>query len=335
MEAVKQRSYIDLGVLSDRAGSDSNSDSGDKEGRRRGVADIYQLARFVRAVQSRTRWRQVQRHARPPADTGTIEERDDSRNWGSANWWQNLRLPYWTMFASGDWDTLDTVFEYYKNICRGGNARSYFNHTGIFFTETKLIFGAWGGIGHVPWKGAYNDTSGCSEFVHGSRSRRQPVGQGGVHGLNAFEYTRNEVSASMVGLVWTGVADDRPLLRQTCWKSTATGQAHDRLLRQHYRNRTTDGKMVIWPTQSLETYWCSPWDVSGSRPPADCCVDDMPTVGAMHALLQKMRRLPQRFASSAEQKQWAEFQAILPPLPTNATHLLPRLFSNVSQQRDA
>ena len=81
--------------------------------------------------------------------------------------------------------------------------------------------------------------------------------------------------------------------------------------------------MVIWPTQSLETYWCSPWDVNGSRPPADCCVDDMPTVGAMYALLEKMRRLPQRFASPAEQKQWAEFQAILPPLPTNATHLLP------------
>ena len=37
--------------------------------------------------------------------------------------------------------------------------------------------------------------------------------------------------------------------------------------------RTADGKLVIWPTQSLETYWCSPWDINGSRPPADCCVD--------------------------------------------------------------
>ena len=105
--------------------------------------------------------------------------------------------------------------------------------------------------------------------------------------------------------------------------------------RQHYRNRTTDGKMVIWPTQSLETYWCSPWDVNGSRPPADCCVDDMPTVGAMYALLEKMRRLPPRFASPAEQKQWAAFQAILPPLPTNATHLLPAaVFPNVSHNSE-
>ena len=108
------------------------------------------------------------------------------------------------MFASGDWDTLETVFKYYKNMLPLAERRTlrYFNHTGIFFTETKLIFGAWGGIGHVPWKGAYNDTY----WLFGNSYTALDLGgnAGGTEEafmlLNAFEYTRNEVSVSMVGL---------------------------------------------------------------------------------------------------------------------------------------
>ena len=127
----------------------------------------------------------------------------DNRNWGGANWWQNLRLPYWSMFASGDWDTLETVFKYYKNMLPLAEKRTlrYFNHTGIFFTETKLIFGAWGGVGHVPWKGAYNDTY----WLFGNSYTALDLGgnAGGTEVafmlLNAFEYTRNEVSAATAG----------------------------------------------------------------------------------------------------------------------------------------
>ena len=67
---------------------------------------IYQLTRFVQAVQSRTRWPIKFNGMLFSANryNATIEGAGpDNRNWGGANWWQNLRLPYWTMFASGDW----------------------------------------------------------------------------------------------------------------------------------------------------------------------------------------------------------------------------------------
>ena len=47
---------------------------------------------------------------------------------------------------------------------------------------------------------------------------------------------------------------------------------------QHYVNRTEDGRVVVWPTQALESFQCVGWNRSEQRPPADCCVDDMPTV---------------------------------------------------------
>lgn len=38
------------------------------------------------------------------------------------------------------------------------------------------------------------------------------------------------------------------------------------------QNRTSDGQIILWPTQVLETYWC---DYPAY---ANCCVNDMPQV---------------------------------------------------------
>ena len=54
--------------------------------------------------------------------------------------------------------------------------------------------------------------------------------------------------------------------------------------RQHFLNRTAEGRHVIWPTQVLESYWCMPWNTKEERPPDNCCVDDMPTVASLHGM---------------------------------------------------
>ena len=109
--------------------------------------------------------------------------------------------------------------------------------------------------------------------------------------------------------------------------------------RQHYHNCTTDGKMVVWPTQVLETYWCGPtangtyWDtsVTPSCPPSNCCVDDMPTVAALHSLLERVLQLPERFTTAVQRVQWVAFSAILPKIPLTADGRCLAAAGNVSE----
>ena len=35
--------------------------------------------------------------------------------WGGHNWWQNWRLPYYSMAAAGDTDLLVTMFQFFAN----------------------------------------------------------------------------------------------------------------------------------------------------------------------------------------------------------------------------
>ena len=38
----------------------------------------------------------------------------DYRRWGGPYWWQNTRLPYWPMLASGDFDLMQPMFRMYR-----------------------------------------------------------------------------------------------------------------------------------------------------------------------------------------------------------------------------
>ena len=49
------------------------------------------------------------------------------------------------MVPAGDFDNLQPLFDYYLQMLPFAQARTqhYFGHPGIFFTETKTIFGAY------------------------------------------------------------------------------------------------------------------------------------------------------------------------------------------------
>jgi len=100
--------------------------------------------------------------------------------------------------------------------------------------------------------------------------------------------------------------------------------------RQHYANRTEDGKLVLFPTQALETYWCAYEGTGGNdtwTPPyfdgtvgdpaarSNCIVNDHPTVAALHVLLEKVLALPPTSTTPQQRAQWAALQGILPLLP--------------------
>ena len=231
----------------------------------------------------------------------------DNRCWGDMNWWQNLRLPYWSMYAAGDWEFLDSVFDYYLDRAPFGAERTrvYYNHSGWFFHETTSLFGGLGGLTGVKWSAwpHQNHTYWMDASPYTGKDFGGDAGpiEVSVMLLDAYDYTGDPKYVTTYLPIITLTVD---------------------FFRQHYLNRTSDGRIVIWPTQALESFWCSGWDTNNSRPPANCCVDDMPTVAGLTALMQRLERLPSRFSTAAQRSVWKSFHKQLPEVPVDDTQLL-------------
>jgi hypothetical protein len=254
----------------------------------------HAITRYVQTIQSRTMWPikfngMLFQAATPPYA--------DYRDWGPSNWWQNTRLSYGSMLQTGDADMFETILKYYNNSLAFAAQRTleYFNHSGIFFTETKHVLGAF-----VSW------VYGCS------RPAGWPVW------LETCDYIKNDYG----GDGGTPEVAMAVLDHYLYTGDTAKLQAYlpiavqaIEFFMQHYTNRTTDGKIVVWPTQALETFWCAGWDVVNNRPPENCCVDDLPTVAGMHMLATRLLQLPAAFSTPAQRAQWTAFHDVLPALP--------------------
>ena len=95
-----------------------------------------------------------------------------------------MRLSYWPMIPAGDFDSVVPVFEYYLQMLPFAKARTreYFQHEGVFFTETKTVFGAF----------AMSDY-GCTGPQKGSRPPGYP------HQLEANGYTRMDYAGNAGG----------------------------------------------------------------------------------------------------------------------------------------
>ena len=94
------------------------------------------------------------------------------------------------------------------------------------------------------------------------------------------------------------------------------------------------GKVVVWPAQVLETYWC---DFSPSAGFSNCCEDDMPTVSAMHALFDRLISLPESITTPEQRAAWSAFAAIMPDLPLSAdgrTYAAARVVSSGSHNNE-
>ena len=67
----------------------------------------------------------------------------DFRQWGGPYWWQNTRLPYWSMLVSGDFDMMKPLFGMYLNNLpiRKLATKKYYQHDGAYFPETMNFWG--------------------------------------------------------------------------------------------------------------------------------------------------------------------------------------------------
>lgn len=254
------------------------------------VSSQFLLQRFITAAQARSPF--------PVKFNGMLfmaqkPPKADDRVWGGLNWWQNLRLPYYSALPTGDFDLLESLLESFLANLPMAQARSkhYRNFSGgaVFPEYTHALFGT----SHSQSYGC-NRTEGTDPPYWFSEDIWNHYNwQGGLDLslfiLDHFEYT----------------GDAGKLQRFLPIVTSVLG---------YYRQAfpVVDGKLHIYPTQALETWQCPGWPPA----PDKCATNDMPTIAGLEAVLEKALRLPP--AMGGPRDLWRSLQASLPPLPAAA-----------------
>lgn len=249
------------------------------------VARAYQLQRYMNACAGRGRY--------PIKFNGSLftvpwEGRPggpDYRQWGPGYWWQNTRLPYYTMCAAGDFDLMQALFRMYAQDLLPlfqFRTRRYFNHEGIYIPECIYF-----------WGDVFTETYGWRP----ASEREDKLQESRWH---KWEWV------SGLELAWLMLDYYEHTQEERFFKERAWPVAREviRFFEQHYKTNP-QGKLVFWPAQALETWWD--------------CVNPMPEVAGLHALTGRLLSLPGTLVS-AEHRAWLQrLQAKLPDLPTRQT----------------
>jgi len=203
----------------------------------------------------------------------------DYRQWGGPYWFQNTRLVYWPMLASGDFEMMQPLFHMYRDMLPFAMARTktYFGHDGAFFPETMYF---WGGYAqdNYGWKRTGLDV-----------------------GVTENTYIRYYYSGALELLVMMldhyAYTQDKDFARDTVLPfAKAVIIFYDK----HYP-RDAQGKLRIEPSQSLET-----WQKA---------VNPLPPIAGLRRAIGLLQKLPAGLVDEAQRKEWQRFLNELPEVP--------------------
>jgi hypothetical protein len=218
----------------------------------------YALQRFITACSARG--------ASPVKFNGsifTVDAREpkesfdaDYRRWGGPYWFQNTRLVYWPMLASGDHEMLEPLMRMYREALPLAKARTriYFQHDGAFFPETMHFWGTYAD-NNYGWKREGKPAS----YVENTYIR------------NYFTGAIELVAMMLDYCDYTG--DRRSLARTVIPFANEILTFYD----QHYA-RDPQGQIVMRPSQALETWQ----DV----------VNPLPDVAGLQYVLDRLIAMP-------------------------------------------
>ena len=125
-------------------------------------------------------------------------------------------------------------------------------------------------------------------------------------------------------LLWSSADPALPTRAAKDYLTVAT-QAAEYFI-NHFQNRSADGRVVVWPAQILETYWCT--FNTTLQTFENCCANDSPTISGMITLIAKLLDLPPSLSTVAQRASWEHFRTKLMPAlpikgPTNNTVIAP------------
>ena len=256
------------------------------------VGQSYNVFRFLMACQSRGRVQTkfngglfTQQLVIKPTDrnkrSGTLtpvnENRlthEDDRLWGRRFTYQNQRLLYWPLLASGDYEMIMPFFNYYNDLLpvRKAITKAWFGHDGAYYRE------------NIEPTGAERD---CGK--DGKPPKRNP-GEPATYYHDYYFTSGLETLAMMADFV--GYTGDIMFSN-----SIMVPFAREILLffDKHYP-RNSDGKLRLDPAQVVETWWSA--------------VNPSPDVAGLAFCLDELLKL--KAGTIDDQQQWKKLRAEIP-----------------------
>lgn len=252
----------------------------DRPGDETSVSRAYQLQRYLLACAGRGAF-PIKFNGSiftvEPKHAGGPDLDADWRRWGDCYWWQNTRLPYFAMIASGDADLAEPLLRWFETILPLATERTriYYGARGAYFPETMTPFGTY----------ANNDYGWNRE--------------GKLPGEVDCVWWRWAWQQGLELLTWMlDLHDQNPSRRFL--RDRLAPMARQVLAYFDTRfPRDVRGRLRIEPTQAVETYWTG-------------VVNDTPTVAGMHAVLTRLQTLS---LPSDLSRTVARLRAELPPVP--------------------
>lgn len=252
-----------------------------EESEGRVVTRGYVLQRFVNACAGRGAFPIKFNGSLFTVDEPGAEGFADYRRWGPGYWWQNTRLPYMSMPASGDLDLMRPFFKMYSDLlplCRY-RTKLYFGHGGAYFPECVNF---WGIVFPETW---------------GDKPLAEMPERIQASGYHKYEWVGGLEMAAMMLEVFSHTRDEG-FLQATALPFT---EAVLTFFDEHY-GVGPDGKLDMTPSQALETWWD--------------CTNAMPEVAGLHYLTRLSKSLPPGALPEGMKSLVARLEAKLPAVPT-------------------
>jgi alpha-L-fucosidase 2 len=245
------------------------------------VSRGYVLQRFISACAGRGAFPIKFNGSLFTVDEEGAEGFADYRRWGPGYWWQNTRLPYMSMPASGDFDLMRPFFGMYSGLlplCEF-RTRLYFGHAGAYFPE---CIDFWGIVFPETWGDKY--LADMPERIQAS-------------GYHRYEWVGGLEMAAMMFDYFAYTRDEGFLVETALPFAAAMLTFFD----EHYRVGP-DGRLDMTPSQALETWWT--------------CTDPMPELAGLYALIEISKTLPSALLPEDYRRLIARLEPKLPPIPT-------------------
>jgi alpha-L-fucosidase 2 len=243
----------------------------------------YALQRFISACAGRGNFPIKFNGSLFTVDAREKEDQFDAdyRRWGGPYWFQNTRLVYWPMLASGDTEMMAPLFRMFSEALpfARDRTRAYFNHGGAFFPETMYFWGAYA-MDNYGWE----------------REDDMP------DGVTVNRYIRYHYDGALellsLMLEYYAYTQDRAFLAETLFPMA---EAIPAFFYEHYPPQE-NGKMRFEPSQALET-----WQMA---------IDPLPPIAGLKRVLHDLLALPEDLSTEAQRSRWNTIAKALPPLPT-------------------
>ena len=209
----------------------------------------------------------------------------DYRRWGPGYWWQNTRLPYLSMCATGDFDLMQPLFNMYAgNVYQLNKFRTkkYFGFDGVYYPECIYF-----------WGSVFTSTYGWTPYAE----RKDKLQESGYH---KWEWVAGPELVFMMLNYYDYTQDEDFLLNKVIPVADDVIKFFD-----NFYPTNEKGKLEMYPSQALETWWD--------------CTNPMPELVGLYSLTQRMLALPERLTTNIDRKLWTSFQAKLPEIPIRET----------------